>query len=166
MRIEELIVAPEEGEAVWLKGIGARYLITGQQTGGRLAVVEHPIKPRALAAPMHTHSREDEISFVIAGRVGVQIGDHVLVAEPGTVVFKPRGIPHAFWNASQEQARVLEMITPAGFENYFRDLAALYADSTTGMPDPQRAAALYARYGLELDVASIPQLIQAHHLQG
>jgi hypothetical protein len=115
---------------------------------------------------MHTHSHEDEISLVIAGRVGVQIGDRVLVAEPGTVVFKPRGIPHAFWNESDEETRVLEMITPAGFDAYFREMAALYAESTTGMPDPQRAAALYAKYGLDLDVASIPPLIEAHHLRG
>ena len=165
MRIEELIIAPGGGEAVWLKGLGARYLISGEQTGGRLAVVEHPIKPRALASPMHTHTREDEISFVVAGRVGVQIGDHVLVAEPGTIVFKPRDIPHAFWNESEEEARVLEMISPAGFDAYFREMAAIYADSTTGLPDPQRAAELYAKYGLKLDVASIPQLIQAHHLR-
>jgi quercetin dioxygenase-like cupin family protein len=165
MRLEDLMVPPEGGELVWLKGLGARYLINGEQTGGRLAVVEHPIKPRALASPMHTHEREDEISFVIAGQVGVQIGDQVLVAEPGTIVFKPRGIPHAFWNESEEEARVLEMITPAGFDNYFREMASIYADSTTGMPDPQRAAALYAKYGLKLDVASIPQLIQAHNLR-
>lgn len=166
MQVEDLMVPPEGGELVWLKGIGARYLVAGEQTGGRLAVVEHPIKPRALASPMHTHSHEDEISFVIAGRVGVQIGEHVLVAEPGTIVFKPRGVPHAFWNESDEQARVLEMITPAGFESYFREMAAIYAESTTGMPDPQRAAALYVKYGLALDVASIPQLIQAHNLRG
>jgi quercetin dioxygenase-like cupin family protein len=166
MRVDELVLPPETGEMVWLKGIGARYLVRGDQTGGRFAVVVHPIKPRALASPMHTHSHEDEISLVIAGRVGVQIGDQVLVAEPGTVVFKPRGIPHAFWNESDEETRVLEMITPAGFDAYFREMAALYAESTTGMPDPQRAAALYAKYGLDLNVASIPQLIEAHHLRG
>ena len=166
MRVDELVLPPETGEMVWLKGIGARYLVRGDQTGGRFAVVMHPIKPRALASPMHTHSHEDEISLVIAGRVGVQIGDRVLVAEPGTVVFKPRGIPHAFWNESDEETRVLEMITPAGFDAYFREMAALYAESTTGMPDPQRAAALYAKYGLDLNVASIPQLIEAHHLRG
>src|SRR5690349_15116145 len=108
MRVDELVLPPETGEMVWLKGIGARYLVRGDQTGGRFAVVVHPIKPRALASPMHTHSHEDEISLVIAGRVGVQIGDRVLVAEPGTVVFKPRGIPHAFWNESDEETRVLE----------------------------------------------------------
>ena len=166
MRVEDLIVPPGAGEMDCILGLGVRYLIAGAQTGGGLAVVEHPIKPRALASPMHTHSREDEVSFVIAGRVGVQIGDLVTVAEPGTIVFKPRGIPHAFWNESEEEARVLEMITPAGFDDYFRELAPLYAEATNGRPDPERAAALYAKYGLDLDISSVPQLIQAHNLRG
>jgi quercetin dioxygenase-like cupin family protein len=166
MRIEDFVVSPAGGELVWLQGLGARYLIAGAQTGGQLAVVEHPIKPHALASPLHTHTREDELSFVITGRVGVQLGDQVVVAEPGTLVFKPRNIPHAFWNEGEDEARVLEMITPAGFDNYFREMAALFADSTSGMPDPQRAAALYERYGLDLDVASIPLLIEAHNLRG
>lgn len=166
MRIEELILLPEAGETVWLRGLGARYLVTGEQTGGRFAVVVHPIEPRALAAPLHTHAREDEISLVIAGRIGVQIGDRVMVAEQGTVVFKPRGIPHAFWNAGDEEARVLEMITPAGFEEYFREMAAVFADAPTGAPDMERAAAICAKYELAMDYASIPQLIEAHHLRG
>lgn len=166
MRAEELVLPPEAGEMVWLKGLGARYLVTGEQTGGRFAVIVHPIKPHALASPMHTHSHEDEISLVIAGRVGMQVGDRVVVAEPGTVVFKPRSIPHAFWNEGEEQAKVLEMITPAGFETYFREMAALYANSTTGIPDPEQAAALFAKYGLVMDRSSIPQLIQSHHLRG
>lgn len=166
MREDELIVSPDAGELVWLMGLGARYVIAGEHTAGRLAVIEHPIKPRALAAPMHTHTHEDEISFVIAGRVGVQIGDRVVIATPGTTVFKPRGIPHAFWNEGDESARVLEIITPAGFEQYFREMAALFAASSSGIPDPEQASALYARYGLQLDPASIPHLIQAHNLRG
>lgn len=166
MREEETIVLPDAGELVWLKGLAARYVVAGEHTGNRLSIVEHPIKPKALASPMHTHSREDEISFVIEGRVGVQIGDRIVVAEPGTTVFKPRGIPHAFWNESDEPARVLEIITPAGFEHYFREMSALYAASTTGIPDPQQAAALAAKYGLRMDRESIPHLIQAHNLRG
>lgn len=166
MRDEGMVVLPDEGEMVWLQGLAARYVISGEQTGGRLSIVEHPIKPKALASPMHTHSREDEISFVIEGRVGVQIGDRIVIAGPGTTVFKPRGIPHAFWNESDSQARVLEVITPAGFEQYFREMAALFAASTTGIPDPEQSAALFARYGLQLDRGSIPQLIQAHNLRG
>ena len=166
MRVEDFVIPPGTGQTDWLMGLGIRYLIGSAQTGGHLAVVEHPIKPRALASPIHTHSREDEFSFVIAGRVGVQIGDLVMVAEPGTLVLKPRGIPHAFWNESEEQALVLEMITPAGFDDYFRELAPLYAELTSGAPDPERAEDLYAKYGLDLDISSVPQLIQAHNLRG
>jgi hypothetical protein len=96
----------------------------------------------------------------------MQIGDREWRAGPGTLVLKPRGIPHAFWNEGETPARVLEVITPAGFEPYFREMAALYAASSTGMPDPQQAAALFAKYGLLMDRESIPQLIQAHQLRG
>src|SRR5690348_15338806 len=78
VRDDELIVPPHTGELVWLKGLAARYIIAGEQTGGRLSIVEHPIKPKALASPMHTHSHEDEISFVIEGQVGIQIGDRIV----------------------------------------------------------------------------------------
>ena len=166
MQVEDLVIPPETGEMVWLKDLGVRYLIAGERTGGLLSVVEHPIRPRALASPVHTHSREDEVSFVIAGQVGVQIGERVIVAGPGTVVFKPRGIPHAFWNESDEEARVLEMITPAGFDAYFREMAALFAAAQGGLPDPEAAAALCAKYGLDLDFNTVPQLIQAHNLRG
>ena len=79
--------------------LGNRYLLRGEDTGGHFALLEHTIPPRALAAPMHTHEREDEYSLVLEGRVGAQIGDDVVVAEPGQLIRKPRGIPHAFWNA-------------------------------------------------------------------
>ena len=69
---------------------------------------------------MHTHRNEDEYSYVLEGRLGVQLGDEVLEAGPGELVFKPRGVPHAFWNAGDEPLRLLELISPAGFENYFR----------------------------------------------
>ena len=106
-----------------LLALGVRFMIEGATTGGAFSLVEHPLPPRALGAPVHTHRNEDEYSYVLEGRIGVQLGDEVLEAGPGDLVFKPRGIAHAFWNAGDEPARLLEMISPAGFENYFRDLA-------------------------------------------
>jgi hypothetical protein len=82
------------------------------------------------------------------------------------VVFKPRGIPHAFWNAGDTTARLLEVITPAGFERYFEEMAALFAEANGGLPDPERAAVLLAKYSLQLDFGTVPQLIQAHGLRG
>ena len=81
---------------VWFGGLGVRFMIDGVQTGGSFALVEHPIGPRVLAAPMHTHRYEDEYTYVLEGEVGVQIGDEVRIARPDDLVFKPRNVPHAF----------------------------------------------------------------------
>src|SRR5262245_66139734 len=82
---------------------GARFMLSATQTGGGFSMVEHPIAPRGLAAPMHVHTREDEYSYVLEGEVGIQIGDEVLVARRGDLVLKQRGIWHAFWNAGNAQ---------------------------------------------------------------
>jgi uncharacterized cupin superfamily protein len=134
-------------------------MLDGHETGGRFALVEHPLKPRALGSPLHTHTQEDEFSFVLEGQVGVQIGELEMVAAPGTLIVKPRGLPHAFWNASDAPARLLELISPAGFEAYFEAMADLFA---AGEPDASRGAAIRERYGLELDLGSIPRLVAQH----
>src|SRR5919112_4621858 len=103
-----IVLSPEEGETVWLRKLGIRFMIGGDETRGNFALVEYLIGARALAAPMHTHEREEEYTYVLEGEVGVQIGEEVLVAEPGDLVFKPRGVPHAFWNAADEPSRALE----------------------------------------------------------
>src|SRR5919202_4395209 len=119
-------------------------MIDEETTGGAFSLVEHPLPPRALGAPLHTHRNEDEYSYVLEGRVGVQLGDEVLEAGPGDLVFKPRGVPHASWNAGDEPARLLEIISPAGFDRYFRETARLLA--ADGPPDVDALADLQRRY--------------------
>ena len=159
-----IVLSPDEGETVWLRKLGIRFMIGGEETGGTFALVEHPIEPRALAAPMHTHRYEDEYTYVLEGEIGVQVGDEVRVARPGDLVFKPRGVPHAFWNAGDAPARALEIISPAGFEQYFAEAAALFPPSHPGPPDEQALGAVLARYGLEIDMASVPALVERHGL--
>ena len=151
-----------EGASVSLGGLGVRFMLGGDETGGGFSLVEHPIAPRALAAPVHTHTREDEYSYVLAGRVGVLVGEEELVAGPGDLVRKPRDIPHSFWNAGDEPARVLELISPAGFERYFEELAPLLAGG--GAPDVSALGELRARYGLSMDMDSVPVLLERHGL--
>ena len=79
----------------------------------------------ALAAPLHRHAREDEYSYVLEGSMGALLGDEELVAGPGDLVFKPRNQWHTFWNAGDAPARILEIISPAGFEKYFDELVEL-----------------------------------------
>ena len=159
------VLPADAGKLVHLMRLGVRYLVRGAETGGWLAVVEHPLPPRALGAPLHTHEREDEITYVAEGTVGVQIGDAIYTAGPGDTIRKPRGIPHAFWNAGDTPARMSEIITPAGFEDYFEEMAALFAEAQGGLPDPTRAGAVLAKYALSLDFGSVPILAQRHGLQ-
>jgi mannose-6-phosphate isomerase-like protein (cupin superfamily) len=159
-----IVLSPEEGEMVMMGGLGVRFMIGGDQSGGGFALVEHPIASRVLAAPMHTHEREDEYTYVLEGEIGVQIGEEVRVARPGDLVFKPRGIPHAFWNAGDTPARALEIISPAGFENYFAEISPLLAPNHQGPPDEQALGAVMAKYGLEMDMGSIPMLLERHGL--
>ena len=156
------LLGPGAGERVDLGGLGVRFMIDGETAGGGFSLVEHPIAPRALAAPLHRHANEDEYSYVIEGRVGVQLGDEVLEAGPGDLVFKPRGVPHAFWNAGDEPARLLEVISPAGFENYFRELAPLLGASE---PDEAAIGEVVARYELDIDFGTIPVLAERHGLR-
>src|SRR5919205_1404566 len=144
-----VVLSPDEGETVWLRKLGIRFMVGGEDTQDNFALVEHPIGPRALAAPMHTHRHEDEYTYVLEGEVGVQVGEEVRVARPGDLVFKPRGIPHAFWNAGDAPARALEIISPAGFERYFLEIAPLLPPARPGPPDEQRLFAVQEKYGLE-----------------
>ena len=124
------LVGPGDGAEGFLGSIGVRFLIDGSEAGDRFSLVEHPMSPRALAAPLHLHTREDEYSFVLEGRMGALLGDEVVEAGPGELVFKPRNQWHTFWNAGDEPARILEIISPAGFERFFELFAQIPADAS------------------------------------
>ena len=160
--VTEHKVRADEGERADFLGLRNRYVLRGESADGRFALVEHTIAPRALAAPMHTHEREDEYSFVLAGRLGAQIGDELVEAGPGDLVLKPRGIPHAFWNPGDEETHLLEIISPAGFEGYFADVAPALA--RPGEPDFQALAEIRGRYELTVDLASAESLTKRHGL--
>jgi len=156
------ILGPADGRSVQIGGLGVRHMIESARTGGSFALVEHPLAPRALASPVHTHTREDEYSYVLEGRIGLQVGEETIEASPGDLVFKPRGIAHAFWNAGDEPARLLEIIAPAPFATYFDEIAPLLDPS--GPPNIEALVGIAERYGLELDPDSIPVLVERHGL--
>ena len=103
---------PTDGKLVTLQTLGVRFMIPGDDTDGRFSLVEHPIPPLSLAAPLHRHSHEDEYSYVLEGRMGALLGDEVVYAEVGDLVYKPRGQWHTFWNAIDGPTRILEIISP------------------------------------------------------
>ncbi|MDQ3729218.1 MAG: cupin domain-containing protein, partial [Actinomycetota bacterium] len=116
------LIGPDDGKAVDLGSVGVRFMAWTAETGGDFSLVEHPIPPRSLVAPVHRHSREDEYSFVIEGRMGALLGDDVVHADVGDFVFKPRDQWHTFWNAGDAPCRILEIIAPGGFEQFFDEL--------------------------------------------
>jgi mannose-6-phosphate isomerase-like protein (cupin superfamily) len=155
------VLGPNDGVAGFLGSIGVRLMVDGNESGGSFSLVEHPMSARALAAPLHRHSREDEYSYIVEGRVGALLGDDVVFGGAGDLIFKPRNQWHTFWNAGEEPARLLEIISPAGFEQYFVELVALGGSTQA---DPQVRAELSARYGLEVDARSVPDLLRRFEL--
>jgi mannose-6-phosphate isomerase-like protein (cupin superfamily) len=151
------VIGANDGEAGFLGSIGVRFMIDGAVTERGFSLVEHPMSPKALAAPLHRHTREDEYSYVIEGRMGALLGEDVLEAGPGTLVLKPRNQWHTFWNAGEQPCRILEIIAPAGFEGYFQELAALGGALNA---DPSVLGELCERYGLEMQPDSIPGLLK------
>jgi mannose-6-phosphate isomerase-like protein (cupin superfamily) len=150
------IVGPGDGDAGFLGSIGVRFMVDGAEAGERFSLVEHPMSPRALAAPLHRHTREDEYSFVLEGRMGALLGEDVVEAGPGDLVHKPRNQWHTFWNAGDEPCRILEIISPAGFERFFAELVAL---GGVRRADPEQLERLNERYGFEMRPESLPELV-------
>jgi len=155
------VIGPEGGKLGFLGSIGVRFMIDGEDAGGDFSLVEHPMSPRALAAPLHLHEREDEYSFVLEGRMGALLGDEVVEAGPGDLVFKPRNQWHTFWNAGDEPCRILEIIAPAGFEKFFRELDAMGGALNA---DPEQLMELAGRYGHLMKPESVPELIERFDL--
>jgi len=139
------VVQPGGGRTGGLApGVGVAFKIDGADTGGALSIVEHPFAVGALVPP-HVHTLEDEISIILEGDIGFRSEDQEVVLGPGGYIIKPRGEVHAMWNAGSTPARMIEVISPAGFERFFRDLVAL---TDVGRPDPDQVRILGERYGL------------------
>ena len=153
------ILGPNDGKTVDFGSFGVRFMVWSEESGGGFSLVEHPIPPRTLVAPLHRHANEDEYSYVLEGRMGAQLGDEVVHAQKGDFVLKPRDQWHTFWNAGDEPLRILEIISPGGFEHVFKEMA----DDPEAMAG-ETALALDARYGVEVDYESVERLCEEHEL--
>jgi quercetin dioxygenase-like cupin family protein len=156
------LLGPDDGKAGMISGIGVRFMIDGADADERFSLVEHPMPARSLAAPLHRHTREDEYTYVLQGQVGCLLGDEVVIASAGDLVWKPRNQWHTFFNPTDEHASILEIISPAGFEKFFDELLDM---GGAFKADPADLGALAERYGLEMQPESIPGLIERFNLQ-
>ena len=125
-----LLIPPGAGDQFDFGAYATHSKIDGSQTGGRFAVVHHPLMPHTLGAPLHRHHREDEYSYVLTGTFGALLGDAVVTAQTSTWVFKPRGQWHTFWNEGDAPCEIIEVISPGGFENYWQELRTVWPDRT------------------------------------
>jgi len=160
------IVGPRDGKFTDLGSVGVRFMIWGAETGGLFSLVEHPIPPRTLAAPYHRHAREDEYSYVLEGRMGALLGDDVVYAEVGDLVYKPRNQWHTFWNAGDTPCRILEIIAQPGFEHFFNELGDAMAALNAPNPGVVLASSdLPERYAIEFQPERIADICQTYGLR-
>lgn len=151
------VIRAGEGEILGSPlGCRDRFLVDSKDWGGNLAVVEHLLAPRAIAAPLHRHTKEDEFSLIMEGRVWFVANDEEHVAEVGDLVFKPRGEWHTFFNAADEPARLLELISPGGLEQAFRIIDTATDDFDLGP--------VIAPYGCEGDLEATMPIIEKYGL--
>lgn len=159
-----VVVRPGQGSKVDLGGLGVDFKVWGEDTAGSLSIVEHPMEPGRLVPP-HVHHNEDELSYVLQGTFGVKVGSEVATAGPGTYIFKPKGVPHTFWNAGKDRARLIEIIWPAGLEHFFEALGE--AAGSAGSPEEfaKRRKELGTRYGVGFVPEWIEELKASYHLK-
>ena len=148
------VILPGKGEEVAIPGFGATDKLYSRDTGGEVSIVEHPFAVGFITAP-HQHTGEDEHSIVLEGDIGFRSDDSEVVLGAGGYITKPRGQMHAMWNAGDVPGRIVEIITPGGFEDYFRRLGELLAAGQEADPPPPAVSmrpthftALAARFGL------------------
>jgi len=154
------VLGPHDGEYAGKPGVlHDRFLINAHETDGRFSVVEHLLPPHALAAPLHRHNHEDEYSFILEGTVGALLGEEEVIGTAGVLIFKPRNQWHTFWNAGDTPARILEIISPGGFEQAFRDLEELGGELT-----PEAVSEIGLRYSVDIDFEGTGLILERHGL--
>src|SRR6202142_547192 len=127
------VVEPHGPDAPLIPGVTATTRLSSAETGS-VSIVEHLISPGALVPP-HRHTREEEVSYVVSGEIGSRSNGKEVTLAAGGYIVKPRGELHTMWNAGSTPARMIEIISPAGFEKYFFELAEAVA-AAGRVPDP------------------------------
>jgi quercetin dioxygenase-like cupin family protein len=138
-------------DAFWWQGSLMRIKARAADTGGAVGAVEGTFY-EGFGPPLHVHRREDEALYVLDGQIRFRTGDHEFLAGPGTWVWGPRGVPHAF-KVHSESARALVVVTPGGLERMFEEGGVPAAESAQPPQrgyDPEAAIALSERYGFEV----------------
>ena len=147
---------------IFFRALGTTYKVLSRSVNGAAAIVEHTVEPKSIGAPMHKHTHEDEISYVLEGELSVIQNGNVQTASPGQYIVKPRGIFHTFWNAGDARVKFIEVITPGNFEYYFAELAPFLEAGKPPQMDKVRETG--AKYGLIVDPMAAEEIIKKYGL--
>jgi quercetin dioxygenase-like cupin family protein len=149
-------------QKIFFRALGTTYKVLSKSVNGSAAIVEHTVEPKSIGAPMHKHTYEDEISYVLEGELSVIQNGKVQTVTPGQYIVKPRGIFHTFWNTGNERIRFIEVITPGNFEYYFAELAPFL--ETGKPPQMDKVRETGAKYGLIVDPTGAEDIIKKYGL--
>jgi quercetin dioxygenase-like cupin family protein len=149
-------------QKIFFRALGTTYKVLSNSVNGSAAIVEHTVEPKSIGAPMHKHTHEDEISYVLEGQLSVIQDGNVQIAKVGEYIVKPRGIFHTFWNAGNERIRFIEVISPGNFEYYFAELAPFL--ETGKPPQMDKVRETGAKYGLIVDPTGAETIIKKYGL--
>jgi len=149
--LRSVVLMPGCGRRVRLpdRGAEATFKVGGEETDGRLAIVESAPAPGARGLPPHRHRRSDEVLYVLEGEVTIRVERRTVKAAAGTFVFVPHGTVHAFSNPGPAAARVLVVFAPAGLEQFLEETAATFSAGGRA-PEPRRLAALRKQHDTEI----------------
>ena len=147
--IESLpVITPAgEGEPLAFYGEQVTIKISGEQTGGGYAVCEF-VTPPGAGAPPHLHEREDEVFLIQSGALRILANNQWQEVGPGDVVFAPRRHWHAYHNHGSGACRFWLMVSPAGFEQFYRELSADARQRPA--PDSEVLRTICGRHGIRL----------------
>ena len=141
-RQEPIVVPPNAGEELNLGGSQIFHKVKSRETNGVFSVVEI-VTPRGKGVDLHVHEREDELVYLLVGEIEVTLGNQKMKAVPGVMALLPRGIPHGFTNIGNKPSRLLDSILPGQFDNYFVELAALFAAGNSSEEQIDRLSKKY-----------------------
>lgn len=113
------ILGPGDGEHLWFLGTLMTVKAGGDVTGGNLSVIEATMPP-GFGPPLHRHDVEDELFFVIEGEMTFWCAGQQATHGAGATVWLPKGLPHRFQVGDAGPARMLQISTPAQFEDFAR----------------------------------------------
>jgi uncharacterized cupin superfamily protein len=150
-------------QSVHFRALGTTYKVLSDSVGGSAAIVEHTLDAKCLGAPMHKHTRENEISYVLEGELSVIQNGEVQIARPGDYIVKPKEIFHTFWNSGNKMVHFIEIITPGNFEYYFAELAQFLLKGQPPQMDKVRETG--QKYGLVIDPDAAAEIIAKYGLK-